>query len=374
MKIAMVGHKHVPGREGGVEIVVGELAIRMAALGYDVTAYNRSGHHVAGSEYDEEELDQYKGVRIKVVPTIPKRGFAALSSSFFACLYAALGDYDIVHIHAEGPARFSFIPKLFHKKVIVTIHGLDWKREKWGRLASYYIRGGERNAVKYADSIIVLSRGIQNYFKNVYNRETVYIPNGVRKPFPMKPEQIKKLWGLEKDSYILFVGRLVPEKGIQYLLKAWKQIKSDKKLVLAGGESDANEFAKTIKSLADERTIFTGFVQGQVLAELYSNAYIYCLPTDLEGMPLTLLEAMSYGNCCLTSDIAECTDVVRDKAVTFRKSDTKDLQRKLESLLSDPERVSRIKAEASDYICNKYDWDNVVRETLELYWDTKKGE
>ena len=226
----------------------------------------------------------------------------------------------MVHIHAEGPAFFCWIPKLFGKRVICTIHGLDWDREKWrGSVASKFIRGGEKNAVKYADEIIVLSKDVQKYFLETYGRETHFIPNGVNRPEVREAKLITDHFGLEKDSYILFLGRLVPEKGIRYLVEAFKNVKTDKKLVIAGGSSDTDSFMEELKELAkgDNRILFTGFVQGAMLDELYSNAYIYTLPSDLEGMPLSLLEAMSYGNCCLVSDIPECTEVVEDKAYPY---------------------------------------------------------
>ena len=298
----------------------------MAKNGYTVTCYNRSGHHVSGAEYDKKT--EYEGINQKCVPTIEKKGLAAVSSSFFAALYSAFGKYNVVHIHAEGPAFFSWLPKLLGKRVIVTVHGLDWQREKWkSGFGSKFIKQGEKNAVKYADEIIVLSKGVHDYFRNQYGRETRFIPNGVNRPEIRKAELITDKFGLTKDSYILFLGRLVPEKGIRYLVEAFKNVKTEKKLVIAGGSSDTDSFMKELKELAkdDKRIIFTGFVQGQMLEELYSNAYIYTLPSDLEGMPLSLLEAMSYGNCCLVSDIQECTEVVEDKALIFKKSNVQDL-------------------------------------------------
>lgn len=321
----MFGQKRL-SREGGIEIVVKELCTRMAKNGYTVTCYNRSGHHVSGAEYDKKT--EYEGINQKCVPTIEKKGLAAVSSSFFAALYSAFGKYNVVHIHAEGPAFFSWLPKLLGKRVIVTVHGLDWQREKWkSGFGSKFIKQGEKNAVKYADEIIVLSKGVHDYFRNQYGRETRFIPNGVNRPEIRKAELITDKFGLTKDSYILFLGRLVPEKGIRYLVEAFKNVKTEKKLVIAGGSSDTDSFMKELKELAkdDKRIIFTGFVQGQMLEELYSNAYIYTLPSDLEGMPLSLLEAMSYGNCCLVSDIQECTEVVEDKALIFKKSNVQDL-------------------------------------------------
>lgn len=369
LKIAMFGHKRW-SREGGVEIVVKELCTRMAQQGCQITCYNRSGHHVSGAEYDDANITEYEGICQKFVPTIERKGLAAVSSSFFAALYSAFGKYDIVHIHAEGPAFFSWLPKLLGKRVVVTIHGIDWQREKWkSGFGSKFIRQGEKNAVKYADAIIVLSKGVQDYFRNTYGRETCFIPNGVNRPEVRNADMITDKFGLTKDSYILFLGRLVPEKGIRYLIESFKEVKTDKKLVIAGGSSDTVSFMKELKELAknDDRIIFTGFVQGQMLDELYSNAYIYTLPSDLEGMPLSLLEAMSYGNCCLVSDIAECVEVVEDKALIFEKSNVNDLREKLQMACENLEKVEKYKKQAADFICEKYNWDTVVRETMKLY-------
>ena len=367
LAVSMFGQKRL-SREGGIEIVVKELCTRLVQDGYPVTCYNRSGHHVSGAEYDQKT--EYEGICQKKVPTIEGKGLAAVSSSFFAAFFSAIGHYDVVHIHAEGPAFFAWLPKLFRKRVVVTIHGIDWQREKWkSGFGSKFIRQGEKNAVKYADEIIVLSNGVQTYFKDTYGRETRFIPNGVNRPELRAARQIAAKFGLEKDSYILFLGRLVPEKGIRYLVEAFKQVKTDKKLVIAGGSSDTESFMEELKELAksDERILFTDFVQGEILDELYSNAYLYTLPSDLEGMPLSLLEAMSYGNCCLVSNIPECTEVVEDKALIFKKSDVNDLRKKLQEACDEPEKVKALKEEAADFICRKYNWDEVVKETLELY-------
>ncbi len=368
MNIAMLGHKRIPSREGGIEIVVEELSTRMVEAGHKVTCYNRGGHHVSGQEFDVSEIKTYKGVKLKKVITIDKKGLAAVTSSFFGAIKTIFGKYDVVHFHAEGPCAMLWLPKLFGKRCIATIHGLDWQRAKWkSGFGSKYIKLGEKVAVKIADEIIVLSRGVQEYFEKTYGRKTVFIPNGVSEPKTETAEIIKEKYGLSKDSYILFLGRIVPEKGVKYLLEAFKTVKTDKKLVIAGGASDSEDFYNEMKNLAGENVIFTGFVQGKELDELYSNAYIYTLPSDLEGMPLSLLEAMSYGNCTLVSSISECTDVVEDKAVVFEKSNIKDLTEKLQHLCDNEDEVKKYKAEAKDFILNKYNWDKVTEKTLELY-------
>ena len=370
LNIAMIGHKHIPSREGGVEIVVEELSTRMVKKGYNVTCYNRGGKHALDKNQKIDNKDEYKGIKLKKVLTIDKKGLAAMTSSFFGTLKILFSKANVVHYHAEGPCVWMWIIKWFsNKKIIATIHGLDWQRAKWGGFATKYIKFGEKMASKYADEIIVLSKNVQNYFKKEYNRSTNFIPNGVSKPTTLKANMIKKKYNLQKDNYILFLGRLVPEKGIDYLIDAFKKVKTDKKLVIAGGASDTDSYFQELKekSKKDDRIIFTGFVQGKELEELYSNAYIYCLPSDLEGMPLSLLEAMSYGNCCLTSDIPECAAVIEDKGISFKKSNVKDLKSKLQELCTNEKKVKKYKKEAQDYILNKYNWDNVVEKTLELY-------
>lgn len=358
MKIAMLGHKRIPSRAGGVEIVVEELAARMAQKGHGVVCYNRSGGK-----------GEYRSVCLKGVPALHRKGLEAVTSSFFAALAGSFGDADVVHIHGEGPAFWCFLPKLLGKRVVVTIHGLDWQREKWhGSFGAKFIRTGERNAVRFADEIIVLSQNTQKYFRDTYDRETVCIPNGVSCPEVRAAERIQK-FGLEKDNYLLFLGRLVPEKGIHYLIEAFSGVDTDKKLIIAGASSDTDAYVRHLKMLAaeDARILFPGFVEGQMLEELYSNAYVYVLPSDLEGMPLSLLEAMSYGNCCVVSDIPECTEVVGNSAVNFPRGDVTALRYWLQELCDAPDLVGQYKRSAAAAVLDRFCWDNVAERTLEVY-------
>ena len=369
MKIVMLGHKRIPSREGGIEIVVEELATRMAAMGHEVTCLNRAGHHVSGAQFDNAVPEQLKQVRLRTVWTLDKKGLAAMTASLTGAVVAAFGRYDVVHFHAEGPCAMLWLPKLFGKRCIATIHGLDHQRAKWGKFARAYIMLGEKCAAKFADQIIVLSRGVQQYFMDTYGRKTVLIPNGVTKPELREAREITKKFDLHKDEYILFLGRLVPEKGIHYLIDAFRNVKTDKKLVIAGGSSEAGDYEQKLKKMAadDENILFTGFVQGRLLEELYSNAYLYVLPSDLEGMPLSLLEAMSYGNCCVTSDIEECAAVTEQYGLTFPKGNVDGLQALLQRLCNDAEKVKYYQEASAGYITQKYSWDDVVNQTLELY-------
>ncbi|WP_330369820.1 glycosyltransferase [Butyrivibrio sp. FCS014] len=373
LKIAMIGHKHIPGREGGVEVVVEELSKRLVKMGHQVDAYNRSGQHISGAEnsgVDYKTLNRYEGIGIISVPTINRKGFAALIYSFIASIMVSFKDYDVIHYHAEGPCAFMWIPSVFGIRTVCTIHGLDWARTgKWGSLASSFIKFGERVAVGVSDAMIVLSRHLQQYFKDNYNRDSFLIYNGIERPEIVNADVIGSKWGLNRDDYILSLSRLTREKRIDLLIEAFKEVETDKKLVIAGGSSDSTEYVDSLKRLAegDDRIVFTGFVKGRELSELYSNAYVYCLPSEIEGMPISLLEAMSYGNCCLTSDIPENYDVVSDKGVTFRVNDKAELVKALKTLIENPEMVARYKNSASDYVCNRYNWDEIAAMTVQLY-------
>lgn len=370
MKILMLGHKRIPSRAGGVEIVVGELSRRMVALGHQVVCCNRGGHSVSGREIDNMREKYWEGVWLKTVPTLDKKGLAAVTSSFFAAVYAACSDADVIHIHAEGPAFWCWIPRLMGKRVVVTVHGLDWMRAKWqAGLGKTYIRWGEKMAVRFADEIIVLSENMQAYFADTYGRKTVFIPNGVSAGDRVPAMEIRKQFGLEKDNYLLFLGRLVPEKGVHYLIAAFRHVKTEKYLVIAGGGSDSDAYMRKIKKLAagDARILFLGHVQERVLEELYSNSYLYVLPSEVEGMPLSLLEAMSYGNCCLVSDIPECAQVVENRGMTFPTGDVDALREALQKLCDDPQQVQRYRETAREFVCQKYNWDDITARTLELY-------
>lgn len=371
-RVAMIGHKRIPSREGGVEVVVEELSSRMVEEGYQVEAYNRSGYHVSGKDFGDTWKNFYRRIRIIIIPTFRNGKLNAIVYSALATLRALFGRYDVIHYHAEGPCAMLWIPKMFGIRVVATIHGLDWQRAKWGNFASKVLKFGEKMAAKYADEVIVLSRNVQQYFLDTYGRETNFIPNGISRPVIRDAEIIHQKYGLKKDGYILFLARLVPEKGLHYLIEAFSKIDTDMKLVIAGGSSHSLEYIEKIKEMAskDSRIIMTDFVQGQVLEELYSNAYAFVLPSDIEGMALSLLEAMSYGNCCLVSNIAENVEVVEDCAESFEKGNVSDLKNKLEMLISTPDVVQKYKEHSAEFILKKYDWDSVVRQTKALYENT----
>lgn len=378
MRIAMLGHKRIPSREGGVEIVVEQLAVRMAAMGHQVTVYNRKGHHVSTGVERKTGADKkkhsYRGVTVCPVFTFEKKSLNAIVYAFLATFKAVAGKFDVIHFHAEGPCAMLWLPHLLGIPTVATIHGLDWQRAKWGGFATRFLLFGEKMAAKFADQVIVLSENVQHYFQDTYGRDTVYIPNGIDRPVKKGADLIQKQYGLTENSYLLFLSRLVPEKGAHYLVDAYRELKKQgalqgKKLVIAGGSSHSGEYVQELKRQVgeDPDILMTGFVEGTALEELYSNAWIYVQPSDVEGMPLSLLEAMSYGNCCVVSDIPENGNVVGEHGLTFQKGQVQDLKQVLLKLSGEPEAVQELKNGAADYICEKFQWQQVVEQTLELY-------
>lgn len=363
MKIAMIGQKKVPSREGGIEIVVGELAARMVKKGHQVDAYNR---WEAGSKKTFFTGKEYRGIRLLKIPTLKKSFFNAFLYSFFATVRAVWGRYDVLHYHAEGSCAMMWIPKILGIPTVATIHGLDWKRAKWGGFASWYLHLAEKAAVRFADEIIVVSRDMQKYFKEIYGRNTHFINNGITVKSSDEPELLEK-YGLTENEYILYLGRIVPEKGIHYLIDAYKKISTAKKLVICGSIASQDKYVEEICKMAseDERIVIMGFVEGQLLEELYSNCSVYVLPSDIEGMAISLLEALSYGAKCLVSDIPENKAVTGAYAAYFQKGNVENLRKQLELILEEKIHFD-IDGEIM-YLKEHYGWPKVVEETLKIY-------
>lgn len=373
MKIAMIGHKRIPSREGGVEIVVEELSKRLVEKGDRVEVYNRKGTNKANNNVPRKEIKHYEGIRIRTILTINKKSLDAFIYSFLATLRAIFGRYDLIHYHALGPSAMLIIPHMLRIRTIVTVHGLDWQRGKWGALATKYLLLGEKISAKYADEIIVLSKNTYDYFIKTYNRETNYIPNGVIDPLPIEAELIDKKYGIKRNDYILFLARIVPEKGLHYLIEAYQKLDTDVKLVIAGASSHSDEYFEKIKRSAeeDERIIMTGFVDGREREELFSNCRAYILPSDIEGMPLSLLEAMSYARKCIVSNIPENVEVIQSKGIIFEKSNVWSLHEQLKKLL-DEEDGSDDPGHYPHYDLSSFNWDNITDRHRKIYSSSKK--
>lgn len=359
----MIGHKKLPSREGGIEVVVEELAVRMVQEGHQVDAYDRWEPVLRNGK---DIPKRYKGIRGIKIPTFRNKSMNAFVYSIFASIRVLFGRYDVIHYHAEGPCAMMWLPKLFGIPVVATIHGLDWQRAKWGGFATKYLLLGEKCAVRFADEMIVLSHEMKRYFKETYGRESIYVRNGVSIPSGAEADLIAREFGLHKQEYILYLGRLVPEKGIHYLLEAFRDVKTEKKLVIAGN-IDKTEYVSMIcrEAEKDSRVIMTNFVQGRMLEELFSNCFLYVLPSEVEGMAISLLEAMSYGAHCLLSDIDENKEAAEDHADYFANGDVKMLRKKLQELV-DADAAYDVEGQ-KQFVAARYDWKKINSETLDIY-------
>jgi len=358
MRIAMIGQKGIPATYGGVEKHVDEIARRLAARGHDVTVYCRYHYTPAHAEVP--------GVRLRRRPSIRTKHLDAASHVAWCTLEAMASRFQIVHYHALGPSLFSAFPRLLGSRTAVTVHGLDWQREKWGRVAAWALRQCEGPSVRFPNRTIVVSRTLRDYFSSHHGRETTFIPNGTHLPSPRAAQKMLA-YGLVPGRYVLFVGRLVPEKGAHFLCQAFQGVASDMKLALAGGLSFSEEYVRELRRFESDRIRLLDYVYGDALEELWSNAYLVVLPSTMEGLSIALLEALSYGRCVLISDIPENLEVASEVAVPFRSRDVGDLRDKLEMLIRNPDRVREFESRARAHIQRHYSWDTVVEQTEAVY-------
>lgn len=363
LKIGIIGHKEVPSYNGGIEAVLTEMIPLFNKEDIELTIYNRWTTFYNLKEWGEKK--RYEGFRIVRIPTFKKSFLNAFVYSALASIHAMFSPYDIVHYHAEGPSTMCILPKLTGKKIVCTNHGLDWNRSKWGGFATRYLKLGEKMSVYKSDALIVLSGTIANYFKDKYNKDTIIIRNGIKTNDLVNANLIIKELGLDKNSYYLALGRIVPEKGLHYLIPAYSRLDTDIKLVIAG-ELTQSEYCLKLMEQAkgNDNIIFTGFVGGELKQELFSNAFAYVLPSELEGMSISLLEALSYGCNVIASNIPE-NRYIYDNQITFFESENIDsLVKVLESIqpLTKEEKDKQI-----EFIRNHYNWSQVVKKTMEVY-------
>ncbi len=306
------------------------------------------------------------GVHLLRRPSLRTKHFDTATHVAWSTLEAMARRFEIVHFHALGPSLFAGLPRLVGAKTVVTVHGLDWQREKWGRAAQWVLRQCEGPAVKFPDRTIVVSKTLRDYFRDHHHRETVFIPNGTTLPQPRVAKKILQQ-GLVPGKYILFVGRLVPEKGVHYLCEAFQRIDTDMTLALVGGMSFSQDYVAMLRRYEGPRIKLLDYVFGEGLEELWSNAYVVVQPSTMEGLSIALLEALSYGRCVLISDIPENREVAEEVAPSFRTKDVDDLREKLAQLIHEPELVRHYESKARGHILQNYSWERVTENTETVY-------
>ena len=368
MKIAMYGLRAIGQGSGGVEKAVEELSTRLAQRGHDVTVFCRA-------RYNKGAPQEYRGVRLINLPTIYTKHLEAIVHSFLAAL-ASMQGYDIVHVHAVGPALTSFLPRWGGRRVVATVHAMDWRREKWSAVARGVLALGARAAVSFPYKTIVVSKRLQQYFLTELHRTTIFIPNGVTPGTPRPMNRLRR-FGVKGNDYLLFLGRLVPEKGCHLLIEAFRKTNLSVRLLIAGDTTHTDDYLASLRRLADDdpRIVFTGALFGEEKDEAYSNAIGLVFPSLLEGMPIVLLEALTIGCPVLCSDIPENLEVICPEE-TPPAAGVKNLPAHSPSewppLLGDFVRQAtelRQKAvSAASYFVARYDWKNIIQQTEEVYY------
>lgn len=365
LSVIMIGQKGLPVRadSGGIERHVEEIGARLAARGVSVTAYVRPRHATA-------RLAEYRGIRLKRMPSVPTKHLDAITHAFLATASALFSDADVIHYHGVGPATVAWIPRLFapRKRVVVTFHSIDRFHQKWGLFARTYLRFGEWAAVRFPHATIAVSRSIARYCRKTYRARVDYVPNGATIPDYPGSDLLAR-WGLEPGGYILTVARLVKQKGIHHLVAAYDGFEKEKKLVIVGAGDAGGEYAEQVRRLSEGNSsiVFTGFQSGPALAQLYANAYLYVHPSEAEGLAIAILEAMAAGRCVLVSDIPENVESIDHSGLTFVNADAADLRAKLRELLNHPEVVVELGNKAREWIRTTYDWDVIAAKTEAVY-------
>ena len=358
LRVAFVGGRGVVSRYSGVESFYEEAGKELTALGHEVTVYCRN--------HFTPRMEWHNGMRLLRLPTIRTKHLETFVHTFVSTVHAIFGHYDIVHYHTLGPALFCWMPRLFGTKTVVTVQGLDWQRRKWGSVASAVLRLGEKAAIMCPDTTMVVSRSLQQYFQQRYKKETFLVPNGTRLRSRSVGRFLQSV-DLTPGDYVLFLGRFSPEKNCDLLIRAYERINTSTKLVLAGGSSYSDAYIDELTSQASERVRFLNWVSGEDLEELLTNATLFVLPSDLEGLSLALLDAMGAGVCVLASDIPENREIVEGAGFLFQAGNEEELAEALRFLISNPAvreesgRVARLR------IRERYLWPQIAREIEREY-------
>jgi len=379
LRIVMLGIRGFPGSLGGAENFSEQTATRLAARGHDVTVYCR-GYVLEEWAKPEVEtpgrlghLRTYRGVTLKLLPTVRSKHLDNILHTIQATVDSFGRRYDVIHYHSMGPCLL--LPVAYwtrRARVVATAHGLDWTRAKWGGFAKGVIHAGEYCSAHFAHVTTTVSKALEQYYKDKYGKRHVYyLPTGVEMNPSRKLDKARR-WGIEPERYILFLSRITPEKGAHYLVEAYRRIRPPMKLVVAGGTMFEQSYTDTLRRSVkeaglDDQIIFTGFVTDEEMEELFSNAYLYVLPSEIEGLPHSLLQALSYGRCVLASDIEACREALGECGYTFRSTDVDDLTKQLARLVENPDLVRAEHDKGIARVKREYDWEKVTDRLEQLY-------
>lgn len=360
MEISVLGTRGVPASYSGFETAVERVAERLVREGHEIVVYCRSRNV-------QIEAETYKGIRLVKLPSINNKYLDTLSHTFLSLLHVFMHRPDIIHIYGVGNSIFLLPLLLLRRPVIISVDALDWQRKKWNRFAAFCLRSSAGLAVRFSDEYIVDSQEVAKWYVETYGKEPVYIAYGADIPESTMSQGSVGDFGLEPRKYVLFVGRLVPEKGVHHLIKAFEMVDTDLKLAIVGDNPHDPEYVQSLKATPDPRVHFLGFVYGDGYARLCDNAYLYVQPSEVEGTSPALLGAMGYGNCVLVSDIPENLETVGDSGLHFENGNPFSLGDKLEMLINSPQLVEEYGTKARARVQEFYSWDKIAEDTEELY-------
>ncbi|MDD3818393.1 MAG: glycosyltransferase [Actinomycetota bacterium] len=365
IKVSMLGIRGIPPRYGGLETCADELCKRLCPDYIEAVVFCRK-HNIR-----DKNLKEYHGASLVHLPSINTKTLDTITHSFLSILYIMLHKTSRI-IHIYGVGSFILFPLLFFykKKVIVSADGADWERKKWNRIIKFLLKKGASFAVKFADIVVVDSPVVENLYKKEfpdYIEKIKYIPYGANIEEIDEDERVLKKYGIEKDRYILFVGRLSPEKGVHYLIDAFIGIKTNLNLVIVGDSEYHKEYIKELKNKSDSRVIFTGYIYGEEFKKIVRSCLFYIQPSELEGTSPMILTAMGYGKCVIVNGIPENISTIGDAGIYFEKNNVEDLRAKMELLLSNKSLIKSYGNKALKRIKENYSWDVVANEYLKLY-------
>ena len=373
MHIAMIGQKGIPARMGGVERHVEEFSRRLCQLGFLVSVYSRAWYTGQKTAPDDQA-----GLRSIHLPSLRTKHFDTITHTLFATMHALRARVDVIHYHGVGPSLWSWLPRIFspHTIVITTFHSLDRKHEKWGLIARLALRLGEWTACRFAHKTIAVSPTLKQYIRDVYNTEALFIPNAVPAYTPIAATDQLASWDLQAKKYFLAVCRLIPHKGVHHLINAYNRLcraqkqPLDTKLVIVGDGHYTDRYVLRLRALAAQNPniIFTGAQAGEPLAQLFSHAAALIHPSDKEGLPLSVLEGMSYKLPVLVSDIPEHLHLIPSASFVFARGNAAALAERLSWLLREPKNhLAQAGAENRARVRRDYDWDTAVTQLISVY-------
>ena len=360
LQIAFIGGRGVGGVYSGIETYYEEVGSRLATRGHSVTAYCRP--------HFTPDVPSFRGIRIRRLPCVRGKHLETISHSFLSTLDTLRQPFDIVHYHAIGSAVLSLLPRLARRVTLLSVHGLDWRRAKWGGFARTFLKFGEWASAHCPTATVVVSRTLQQHYAAAHRLEPYCIPNAMVPCVPRRIERIAR-YGLERDGFILFAGRLSPEKGVDVLIEAMRPFQGRVKLVLAGGSSYSDGYIDALRRAAGEDVLFLGNVDRDTMNELYSNCYAFVLPSAMEGLSISLLEALSFGACILSTNIPENLEVVGSAALLFTPGDVAGLRALLQQIIEHPETRREYRQRAAAQAATQPDWDEVTSLTERFYYD-----